>query len=478
MARPSASRTDSKSLTARLAAWFVVAPLLASAGGGVTAAIAVALSPSPATAQTATARNAAAQADQSPANRLFVQAIQAIQQADGTLDQAEESRFLKEADLLLTEIISKYPDSALAVQLMTNQFVGDFDYFDFRGRIRSLVCNEPLASACFLHRVTEILPPVETPITTARWDWLSLAIAYNTIGDTGRAKEIVAPFVSAVRRGIQSETAGQDLFVARALALMGQTQLALDITRRFNDCSTRLYNLSDIGKAAAWRGDLAQTAQLAEEAAAFASANDCKWELGLVAQSLHRAGREGQARTLFLNSVETQFSRFGEKQANCCPPELVVAAAELGDPPLALNLLRSVQEENPWTIPAVLGRIARRSDLGPLVNYAEQLSDADNRGEAYAELLEASQRKKDATTSHELMRRITALVAEAAGKRPALLVQQAKAERALYGDERWRPTFQSALNAAERSSNFVRRDIGAPLLAALVRIETGLPMLD
>jgi hypothetical protein len=35
-----------------------------------------------------------------------------------------------------------------------------------------------------------------------------------------------------------------------------------------------------------------------------------------------------------------------------------------------------------------------------------------------------------------------------------------------------------AISAADRSSAFVRRDIGVPLLAALVRIESGLPMLD
>ncbi len=428
------------------------------------------------------ARPAAAQQpplqEQGPANRLFVQAMQMIRQADNTFDIAEEGRLLKEADKLLNEIVVKYPDSALAVQLVTNQFVGDFDFYEFRGRIRALVCNEPMTSLCFLHRVGEMLPPVETPISAARWDWLSLAVAYNTIGDTARAREIIAPFVSAVRRGAAADGNGQDLFVARALALMGQTQLALDITRQIPECSTRIYNLADIAKAAAWRGDANLTVQLADEAKAYATARGCSWELGLVAQALLRAGKEAAARTLFLNTVETQFSKFRETKGDCCPPELAVAAAELGDTNLALGLLRTVQDENPWTIPAVLGRLARRTDASVALAYAEQVQDVDIRGESFAELVEAAVKRGDLTSANELMKRLNKLVDDAAGKRPGLLAQKAKAEKALYPDDRWRKSFQASINASERASNFVRRDIGAPLLAALVRIETGLPMLD
>ncbi|HYH20497.1 MAG TPA: hypothetical protein VD995_17970 [Azospirillum sp.] len=422
----------------------------------------------------------AAQAqDTGPANRLFVHAMQLIRQADNSFDTTEEARLLKEADKLLNDIVSKYPDSALAVQLVTNQFVGDFDFYEFRSRIKGLVCNEPLNSLCFLHRIGEMLPPVETPITSARWDWLSLAVAYQQIGDQGRAREIVAPFVAAVRRGATTaaDASGQDLFVARALALMGQTQLALDVTRQIPDCSTRIYNLTDIGKAAAWKGDVALAGQLADEAQQYATARNCTWELGLVAQALLRAGKEAQARTLFLNTVETQYSKFRQSKTDCCPPELAVAAADLGDANLALGLLRTVQDENPWTIPAVLGRLARRNEGALALTYAEQVQDPDVRGECFAELIEAAIRRGD-NSANDLMRRLLKLVDDNAGKRPALLAQKAKAERLLLGDERWRLTFQQAINAAERSSNFVRRDIGAPLLAALVRIETGLPMLD
>ncbi len=427
-----------------------------------------------------TTKPASAQ-ENSPANRMFVQAMQLVRQADNTYDTAEETRLLKDADRLLNEIVVKYPDSALAVQLVTNQFVGDFDFYEFRGRIKALVCNEPLTSLCFLHRIGELLPPVETPITAARWDWLSLAVAYHNLGDLDRAKEIIAPFVNAVRRGKTTDSEGQDLFVARALALIGQIPLALDITRQIPDCATRLYNLGDIGKAAAWRGNATLAATLAEEAKQYATTHGCSWEMGLVAQAMLRAGKETEARTLFLNSVEVQFPKSRdshEVKGDCCSPELVVVAAELGEPSLALTMLRAVQDENPWTVPAVLGRLARRGIVPDAIAHAEHVQDTDVRGEAFAEIIDALVKSNERAAAETLMRRLSQLVEESAGKRPALLAQKARAERSLYGGDRWRASFQQAISAAEHASNFVRRDIGTPLLSTLMRIETGLPMLD
>ena len=120
---------------------------------------------------------ASAQESASNANRQFVQAMQMIQQANATFDSTEEARLLRDADRLLNEIVQRYPDSAIAVQLITNQFIGDFDVFEFHNRVRALICNDAQATACFLYRIENLLPPVEYPVSTPRWDWLSLAVA-------------------------------------------------------------------------------------------------------------------------------------------------------------------------------------------------------------------------------------------------------------------------------------------------------------
>lgn len=376
-----------------------------------------------------------------PANRIFVQAMQLLQEADATLDAAKEAQLLRDVDKLLHEIIAKYPDSSLAVKLVTDQTVGDFDYYEFRGRIEALVCNDALSTLCFLHRISEMLPPVETPVSSARWDWLSLSVGYHLMGQPDRAKEIISPFLNAVRRGASIDSSAQDLFVSRALSLIGDSAKALEITRTINDCSTRLYNLADIGKAAKWRGDEATARSVAEEARSFAEAHQCTWEYGLVVQALNRAGLSDAARTLFKRTVDQQVGDLRSRKDGCCAPELAVAAAEIGDPNLALNLLRVVQDENPWAIPAVLSRLAARGQTSLPVAYAEQIPDIDLRGESYAELVWAAMARKDRKEAESIFARLAKLANDSGGRRPALLAQRAKAERALYLDESWRSAF-------------------------------------
>ena len=184
------------------------------------------------------------------------------------------------------------------------------------------------------------------------------------------------------------------------------------------------------------------------------------------------------AGALLAKTMAQHIGDFRNKRVDCCPPELAVAAAEIGDPNLALNLLRASQEENPWAVPAVLGRLARRGETALTLAYAEQTPDPDLRGESLAELVAAAMARKDRPSAETAFARLAKLTNGAGARRPVLMAQRAKAEQALYRDEGWRSAFQAALNAAERASNFVRRDAGAPLLAALMRIETGNPMLD
>lgn len=438
--------------------------------GGLLVLAAALFLPGPASAQGDDAQQAA--------NRRFVEAMQLIRKADTTFDPAKEATLLREADRILDAIIQQHPESMIAVQLITNQFIGDFDVYEFKNRVRALICNEPQSTACFLYRIEMLLPPLDQPISMPRWDWLSLAVAYHHAGSPDRAKEIIAPFLGALRRGMTTDIAEQDLFVARALALTGQTDLALDVTRTIRDCSTRIYNLTDIAEIAAWRGGMELASALATEAKDYAAAQGCSWELGLVVQALLRAGREAEARTLFLNTVEQQFSRFRETRQDCCPAELAVAAADLSEVNLALGLLRTVQDDSPWTVPAVLGRLAVHGETALASAYLDQLQDVDQQAEVLAEFVAAALERGDEAAARDHMARLVELSNAPANRRPMVLGQRARAEGLLYSDDRWRASFLAALNAAERSSAYVRRDIGAPLLAALVKIETGRPMLD
>ena len=412
------------------------------------------------------------------ANRQFIQAMQLVRKAGATYDAAEEARLLGDADRLLGDIIARYPDTDLAVQLMTNQFVGDFDFYEFRTRLRSMVCAEPNSSKCFLFRIGNILPAVEIPITAARWDWLSLAVASHLMGDPGRAREIIAPFLSAVRRGVANGGTDRDLYVSRALGLTGQEALALDLTRKIPDCATRVYNLTDLAAMALWHADGDRAATLALEARDFAAARACTAEQGLVARTLHDAGREAEAATVFAAAMQAQLTAARESNAVVWPPELVVAASVLGDPAQALAHLRGVQEEAGWTVSAALGRLVRRGEGDKARAYAEEIHDPDLRGEAWAELIDRLLAANDRPATEALMAKLAKLAADDGPRRPTLIAQRARAEKAVYRDDRWRASFQQAITAAENASSLIRRDIGGPMVAILIRIETGLPLLD
>ncbi len=412
------------------------------------------------------------------ANRQFIQAMQLVRKANGTYDAAEETRLLAEADRLLGDIITRFSDTDLAVQLVTNQFVGDFDFYEFRTRLRAMVCTDQQSTKCFVFRIGNILPPVEIPINAARWDWLSLAVANHLFGDPGRAKEIIAPFLSAVRRGVANGGTDRDLYVSMALALTGQPDLALDLTRKISDCATRIYNLNDVAQAALWQGERERAAALAEEARVFAVAHTCVAEFGLVVRTLRDAGAEAAAGAVFAAALEAQAAAAKDNNAVVWPPELVVAAAEVGDPAQALVRLRGVQDEAAWTVPAVLGRLVKRGEGGRAQSYAEALQDADQRGEAYAELIERFLAHDERPAAEVLMAKLAKLAADDGQRRPTLIAERARAEKALYRDERWRPSFQQAVTTAENASGLIRREIGGPLISILVRIETGLPMLD
>ena len=61
------------------------------------------------------------------------------------------------------------------------------------------------------------------------------------------------------------------------------------------------------------------------------------------------------------------------------------------------------------------------------------------------------------------MKRLNQIADVPANRKPTVLAQRAKAEKLIFGDDRWRATMAQAIAAADRSSAFVRRDIGVPL---------------
>lgn len=434
------------------------------------------------------------------ANRTFIEAIGLIRKAGNTYDTQESVRLLRGADRLLKKITSDYPESTLAVQISTNQFVGDFDPVEFKSRIRSLSCERgsyveeflseygipsstgPLTEACFLYRMETLLSPTENPISAARWDWLSLAAAYHLHGQVDRAREIILPFLSALyKKSSTNDNQDSLLFLSRVMMVTGEDEQAMKIAQRISDCSARLYSLVDMMRLALWSGHGEQARELQSQLQSYTRDNQCNWQMALVAESLHQTGHDEEAKKLYHNLLSDQFTSLKENdRAENTPPELAIAASMVGEPATALAILKTVREQNPWTVPAVMNELAARSEFDSAADFADGLKDIDLKAEAYAALVVAASQRDDKKNAEPVMARLAAMrgTSSEALKAAIMLAMRARAEKAFYKDERWRETFQAALNTADLVDDAGKRQVALPLISTLAYIKTGNPVLD
>ncbi len=434
------------------------------------------------------------------ANRTFTEAMQLIRKAGATYETREAVRLLRGADKSLKKIVNDYPESTIAVQLITNQFIGDFDILDFRNRIRSLSCERgsyvedflgehgiatttgPTTEACFLYRIETLLPAQEHPIATARWDWLSLGVAYHLLGQPDRARDIILPFLNALMtKNKVSDSQESLMFLARAMMLINEKDQAQKISQRISDCSAKLYNLMDMTKQAVWNANAVEARQYADQARDYVEDNQCSWQKSIVAQAMKMTEREAEGKKLYDSIEGEQFNNVKtENRDESAPPELAVAAAAMGEPETALNILRVVMEQNPWTISAVVEQLGKRGEYDVTEAFINDLKELDQKAEALATLVNTAVKRRDS-------KRATAIIAKLNGLRASpslpdqqalILAMRARAEKDLYKDDRWRDTMQTALNTADLVDENKRSQVALPLIATLAYIKTGNPLLD
>lgn len=437
---------------------------------------------------------------QEEANRTFVEAVQLVKRANSTLDTRETVRLLRGADSLLKKIINDYPESPVAVQLVTNQFIGDFDILDFKSRVRSLSCERggyvedflsdygvatatgPLTEACFLYRIETLMAPIEMPVTSARPDWLSLAVAYYVYGQPERAREIIQPFLQLLHKSSSSSDAQDSfIFMARALALTGAFDRAMEIGARINDCANKLYFLMEMLKISLYQNEEGTARMLADQIKDYVEANSCTWQKGLVSTALFMTGSKGEAKVVYEKAVAEQYTATKpEERAETTPPDLVLAAANMDDAPTVLSMLRAVRERNPWLAAPVLETLAERGFDEAAGDFVEEITEPERKGEAYTALIGALVKKGNTKQAGAYFDKLTSipLNPSQAAQKSQLLALRAWAEKILYKDDRWRNSFQSALNAAERIDDGDRIKVMPALLGTLMQIKTNHHVLD
>lgn len=434
------------------------------------------------------------------ANRTFTEAIQNIRRAGATYDMRESVKLLRAADRLLKKIVSDYPESTIAVQLVTNQFIGDFDVLDFRNRIRSLSCERgsyvedflsehgivsatgPNTEACFLYRIETLLTPFENPPQSPRWDWLSLSVAYYMNAQSERSRQIMLPFLNAVQTRTRAGE-GQDmmLLLSRAMMLTGQSEQAQAMMQRIGDCTVRLTGMAGMVRFALWNNQDGEAHDRADNIQSFADENQCNWQKPLVAQMLMLTGRKLEATKIYETIKADQFTNIrAEDRAENTPPDLAVAAAMLDESEEALAMLRTVMDGNPWAVTAVLGAMAQRGFYDEAENFINELKNQSQKAEALASLVDAAMKAGDKKRATQFMGSLAALKTSPASpqEQVEVLSSRARGEKALYRDDRWRETFETALNTADLVDETKRMQAAEPLIAALAYIKTGQPQLD
>lgn len=434
------------------------------------------------------------------ANRTFTEAMQLIRKAGATYDTREAVRLLRGADKSLKKIVTDFPESTIAVQLVTNQFIGDFDIMDFRNRIRSLSCERgnyvedflaehgiataagPTTDACFLYRIETLLPALEHPIITARWDWLSLGVSYHLLGQPDRARDIILPFLNALMtKNKVSDNQESLMFLARAMMLINEKDQAQKISLRISDCSAKLYNLMDMTKYSLWNANTVEARQTADQARDYVEDNQCSWQKSIAAQALKITAREVEGKKIYDAIEAEQFNNVRiENRDESTPPELAVAAASMGEPEIALSILRVVMEQNPWTISAVVEELGKRGEFDITETFINDMKELDQKAEALATLVETAIKRNDSKRAAAIMAKLNALRASPSlpDQQAIILAMRARAEKDLYKDERWRDTMQTALNTADLVEESKRSQVALPLIATLAYIKTGKPQLD
>ncbi len=430
----------------------------------------------------------AADAD-AEANRLFVEAVQQVGRADTTYDTRESVRLLRNADQLLKKIITRHPQSMIAVQLTTRQMIGDFDVVAFENRVRALACERgnnvqdflsgygitsatgPQTGACFLYRLENMLPPADLPLTQAHADWLGVAVAYDANGQHARARSMILPFMALLRQA-GAGAPGPDSYalLARALRMTGADEQARQVGARIADCDGRLSLMLESLRQLAARDDDAGARDLAIQIRDEAEANHCDWQKGMVVQALSLGGMERDARALY-DRIVPQGGMFSARDGT--PPALVLAAAMVDEPQAALRLARDV-EQDPASFVGAITLLARRGDGDVAHELIGASRDTSRKAVALAALIAASPEDDPnrAGWMGELMDLMTGPLQDS--ERAMTLAAKARAEKAMGGsDSRWRRSFQAALRAAERTDESLRAPVIVYLASTLVAIRTG-----
>ena len=123
------------------------------------------------------------------ANKLIVETVGLIKQADASQDIQERARLLTKADQNLKDVVAKYPGSTFAVLLATGQTVGNLSQSSVNKAAVRWRCTANPTRTCLFLWASELIS--RSYLTLRGLNLSRLAILYAATGDYAGANAVV-----------------------------------------------------------------------------------------------------------------------------------------------------------------------------------------------------------------------------------------------------------------------------------------------
>jgi len=212
--------------------------------------------------------------DNADANKLFVETMQLLKQAKSA-SRADAVDLYERALKNLDEIVSDYPSSSLAVQIVSGQPIGNVkrdDIVEGLQKARYAVCAEQATATCLFQQAADIALAIDNA-GTKDWSLGNLALNQADAGRYGEAVDTVSGIQSRrsyflAQIGWYQARAGKAdgarMILAKAAAMVGDP----------SDRSAEASRLAALSAGYAQAGDTEQATKLLSEAEASFNALD------------------------------------------------------------------------------------------------------------------------------------------------------------------------------------------------------------
>lgn len=334
--------------------------------------------------------------DNAAANQRFVETGQLLKKAT-LATPADAIRLYEQALQHLDHIVATYPTSTLAVQIISDQSIGEVSRTGIKQSLlkaRQEECAHNPRSACILAEALETAYGISENHYRAT-AFGEIAEAQVQSGQQGQARTTLATALEAARNINDSDKGswpGQRAMILQGLApiqaQVGESPIGLEIARSLEDGEMRVTTLCAIAQAqldAGQKGQASTTLATATETARDIGDHAKRAQaFGALAITQAKAGNTGEANASLATALQLAHKIKVGYQRDGALRTIVEAQAKVGDIPAALEVAQDIKDNYLHAlalhaIARVQVAIGKKDDadhtLGIAFNFARDIKD-------------------------------------------------------------------------------------------------------